>query len=281
MVYVESLEEITGLSMDVLVTRLRGVALDAHLHRISLENIESNRYNIFRSAFNRILNSETARQTYAQIIDGLPIADVAWDRRSPGIFGYEHPIEEHNELCPGAAEKTSAFIQEFDVNSLLFDPKLIQAYQNAVIGSKAFNTRLVELVVVALHQTAACLFKRHDLFSHGEDEIKRITDYVMPRPLTACDTDREGAGWIDVPPRPTLFNHAYYLDDDIYPEGIADIVGYWAEDRIIGGVVVFDRRADPRAGRETEDAQLDNGDTAEYLGPSWPRRIDNTNLSAP
>jgi hypothetical protein len=26
-----------------------------------------------------------------------------------------------------------------------------------------------------------------------------------------------------------------------YPEGIADMVGYWAKDRILGGVVLFDR----------------------------------------
>lgn len=45
-------------------------------------------------------------------------------------------------------------------------------------------------------------------------------------------------------PRPTVFNHPHYLDDDVYPEGVADIVGYWAEDRILGGVVVFDRRAE-------------------------------------
>ena len=52
---------------------------------------------------------------------------------------------------------------------------------------------------------------------------------------------------VDVPPRQTLFNHPAYFEDDIYPEGLADVVGYWAEDRILGGVVIFDRRpqADP------------------------------------
>lgn len=159
--------------MDAMVTRLRGFALYAHLHRISLENIGSDRYGIFRRAFVRVLDSETARQTYAQIIDGLPIADVAWGRRSPGVFGDEHPIEEHPELCPEAVEKTKFFIQDFNINSLLCDPKLVQAYQNATIGSKAFNTSLVELVAVALHQMAAYLFTRHDLRSYDEKEIER------------------------------------------------------------------------------------------------------------
>lgn len=43
-------------------------------------------------------------------------------------------------------------------------------------------------------------------------------------------------------PAPTLFNHPWYLDHDQYPNGIADIVGYWAESRILGGVILFDRR---------------------------------------
>lgn len=45
-------------------------------------------------------------------------------------------------------------------------------------------------------------------------------------------------------PRRTFFVHQAYLDEDIYPEGIADIVGYWTEDRMLGGVAVFDRKAE-------------------------------------
>ena len=40
----------------------------------------------------------------------------------------------------------------------------------------------------------------------------------------------------------TLFCHPWYRDYDQYPNGIADSVGYWAEARILGGVVLFDRR---------------------------------------
>lgn len=58
-----------------------------------------------------------------------------------------------------------------------------------------------------------------------------------------------GVIWADVPPRATLFSHHGYLADDVYPQGVADIVGYWAEDRILGGVTVFDRQAEQRAPR--------------------------------
>ena len=43
-------------------------------------------------------------------------------------------------------------------------------------------------------------------------------------------------------PLPTLFRHRWYVNYDQYPESVADMAGYWAEARILGGVVLFDRR---------------------------------------
>jgi len=40
---------------------------------------------------------------------------------------------------------------------------------------------------------------------------------------------------------PTLFSHLSYGVAEQYPDGVADIVGYWAENRVLGGVVIFDR----------------------------------------
>jgi hypothetical protein len=44
-------------------------------------------------------------------------------------------------------------------------------------------------------------------------------------------------------PPPTSFLHEWYRDHDQYPDGIADCVGYWAEARILGGVILFDRHS--------------------------------------
>lgn len=112
---------------------------------------------------------------------------------------------------------------------------MIADYQVAEFGFKAFNVRLVELVAVTLHQVGVLLFQL-DLRMHQGD-IDSIVNWRMP-PIE---------GLVDVPPRPTLFNHHAYLDADIYPEGVAGIVGYWAEDRILGGVAVFDRGAEDAA----------------------------------
>lgn len=245
----DSVGTLTGLSMDAMAQRLQEVALYAHLQRIPLENLTTDHLNIFHRALSRVLGSELAIDTFAQIVDGLPIADVAWDKRYPGIFGDDHPIEAHASLCPGVKDTTGAYLEQYDLHSLVFDLKLVQAYQDAPMASKAFHTRQIELVVIALHQIAVHLFKRDELRSHSQQDIDTVTSCVRVPPPASATVDPQDyvVTW---PTRPTLFNHPYYVDLDIYPEGLADIVGYWAEDRIVGTVVLFDRRADPRDPRD-------------------------------
>lgn len=270
----DSVGTLTGLSMDVMVQRLRDVALYAHLHRITLENLTTDYLNIFHRALLHVLGSELAIETFAQIVDGLPIADVAWDKRHPGIFGDDHPIEAHATLCPGVKDKTSACLEQYDLHSLVFDPKLAQAYQDAPLASEAFHTRLIELVVIALHQIAVDLFKRDDLRSHSQQEIDTVTNCVIVPPNSPAVNPQDYA--VTVPPRPTLFNHPYYVDLEIYPQGLADIVGYWAEDRIVGGVVLFDRRADPRDPRDRPD--VGNRGTSEEAGGQNPAKNNPPNI---
>lgn len=266
----DSIGELTGLSMDVMVARLREVALYAHLHRITLENLTTDRLDIFHRTVSRTLGSELAIETFAQIVDGLPIADVAYDKRYPGIFGDDHPIEEHATLCPGVKEKACACLQQYDLNSLAFDPLIVQAYQDAPLASKVFHTRLIELVVIALHQIAVDLFKREDLRSHSQQEIDTITSCVIVPPKATTYLDPQAYA-VTPPPRPTLFNHPYYRDLDIYPEGLADIVGYWAEECIIGGIVLFDRKADPRDPQDRPDEDQGKAPSNIWLHPARER----------
>ncbi|KAM0321320.1 hypothetical protein ACHAPQ_009488 [Fusarium lateritium] len=210
--------------LDAHADKLRRLARNAHNSRVPFDTITSDHHRrALDKAIRNILSTELAMFTHVQIIDGLPIADVAWDRRLPGIMG-EHIIDEHETLCPGALEKTQEYYENWQPSRLMLDP------ENAEPGSKNFNIRLLELVAVSLHQIAVFLFKANHRLHQGD--IDAVTNWKMP--LTES--------MIDVPPGPTLFSHHAYLDDDISPEGVADIVGYWAEDRILGGVVVFDRR---------------------------------------
>lgn len=99
---------------------------------------------------------------------------------------------------------------------------------------------MIELVAVAIHQIAAVLYEL-DTSVHKDDGV---TEWAPPK--------SDEFYWKHWPngPLPSLFHHRFYKDYDQYPRGVADMVGYWAEGRIFGGVVLFDRRdpsADPAA----------------------------------
>lgn len=144
------------------------------------------------------------------------------------------------------------------------------------MASKAFHARLIELVVIALHQIAVDLSKRDDLPLQSQQEIDTVTKCVIVPPKLPAVDPQDYA--VTVPPRPTLFNHPYYVDLEIYPEGLADIVWYWAEDRIVGGggIVLFDRRVDPRDPRDRPEEE--NQGTGEEAGGQNPAENSPPNV---
>lgn len=69
-------------------------------------------------AISNVLSTEIAEETYAQIIDGLPLASVVQDTANGGLPD-DHPIHDaHLDFCPGVLEKTREFRREFDISSL-------------------------------------------------------------------------------------------------------------------------------------------------------------------
>lgn len=91
---------------------------------------------------------------------------------------------------------------------------------------------LIELVAVAVHAIAVELFK---LDSHGPH--KKDT----PCPINDPHAHAEPYVRLRFPPWPTSFAVNSYTDVEQYPDGFADLAGYWAECLIFGGVVLFGR----------------------------------------
>ncbi|KAK4157367.1 hypothetical protein C8A00DRAFT_40212 [Chaetomidium leptoderma] len=207
--------------------------------QLSIADLDGEHRQLLVGAITRILATELAEITYAQIIDGLPIGDVAYDAR---IQPYgDHPIDHaHEELCPGMLEKAREFRGAFRPEILTFNSKLVHGYRACAPGSRGFKSRLIEMVAVAVHQIAAILFEL-DTSVHKDDGI---TEWAPPK------SDPWYWKWHPGGPLPTLLHHDWYVDYDQYPRHTADMVGYWAEARILGGVVLFDRRnpeAEPSA----------------------------------
>ncbi|KAI1735729.1 hypothetical protein F4680DRAFT_434330 [Xylaria scruposa] len=197
------------------------------------ENLNMQHLEILNLALSNLLRTEVAEFTLAQIIDGLPTRSSF----SQSHFGTpkDHPVAAHEGLCPGSLEKILEFRSAFDVMSLRFSPALLQGYQDAEANSRAFCLRLVEILAVACHQIAAFLF---EIDKENEHRKEYEAWAVEQHQLKAAGGEQYQ--YVEAEP-PTVFYHHSYRDHEQYPRGLPDVVGYWAESKIFGGVVLLDR----------------------------------------
>lgn len=210
---------------------------DANVRKLSVSSLSDPHRDIFEKALRRILSTDVAELTFAQIADGLPIAAVAKD--SFLQVQHPHPLYKlHQEVCAGAVRKVKELRDNLHFDVLKFTASLIHGFNGAAPGSRIFQTLLVEMVARAIHQLTTQLHQLQlNIGCHTNDG------------LASWVPDKDDELWWrwhpDGRPPPTLFWHTWYRDYDLYINGISDGVGYWAESRILGGVVLFDRR-DPK-----------------------------------
>ncbi|KAN0102212.1 hypothetical protein V8E51_012722, partial [Hyaloscypha variabilis] len=158
-----------------------------------------------------------AQRTFAQIFDGLPTRDDV------GYFPtYSKEIADNPTSSPEAMETAKELRQHFNTYISQVDAKLAQAYQDAALGSREFYMRLLEMTAVACHDIAALVYENTQpgLRQEGQSLEQRLA-------LLGG--------------RPTDFMHEDYYYFQQYPKGVLDVVGYWAEYHLFGGVVLFDR----------------------------------------
>lgn len=115
----------------------------------------------------------------------------------------------------------------------------MQAFEHSEPGTDAFLFRLLELLSRSIH----CIAVSIDVTatkSHAGD-IEAATTYHQPPMMVPVG--RNMRAYPLPPPHGSLFFHRKYKNHEHYTFGRADMAGYWAEDRIFGGVVLFDRGA--------------------------------------
>ncbi|KAH6876355.1 hypothetical protein B0T10DRAFT_610361 [Thelonectria olida] len=199
--------------------------------RVRADRLDAIHLQALARALRNLLQSDLALITYAQILDGLPTSDTAWDQYG-SKYDPDHPVNQHEELCPGSLEMARKFREEFDIYDLKLSAELLEEFQATVPSARAFKLRLIETAASALHQIGVLLFrldKLHDASTTDGYDIEAVTHWERP-------PDE----WARVVPWPTMFIQTHFAAHEQYPNGIGDMVGYWAEDRIIGGVVLFD-----------------------------------------
>ena len=109
-----------------LIEHLLEIAKIEYSQHITLEGLETTHYKTFIRTMANLLATESALKTLAQIIDSLPIANVAWDQRCHSLDP-DHPLDEHEEICPGSIEKAQELRKDFDFSTLKFNPKVSNA----------------------------------------------------------------------------------------------------------------------------------------------------------
>ncbi|KAK2602871.1 hypothetical protein N8I77_009373 [Diaporthe amygdali] len=125
-------------------------------------------------------------------------------------------------------DRTRAFRDDFDPFSLDLPVQVLERYQCIPAGSWASKLPFIELVAVAIHRIAVLIYKQGSF--HMETGLP-----VEENRLCFAPTG-PGRHY-----HPTPFCLYAYADLEQYPEGVADVTGYWAENCIFGGVVVFSR----------------------------------------
>ncbi|PGH36277.1 hypothetical protein GX50_00962 [[Emmonsia] crescens] len=235
-----------------------------HSITVSLADIDSERAGMLKQVLSTLLRSSTVKDVFAQVIDGLPIKTT-----------YELTITRRFELLsrmePSA--QSIALSNQFCSSSEMFDnlklnARTAQLYQAAPLYSYCFNMHLLELAAVAVHDMAGNLFASF----HPDGE---------PRLEQAAGTGFQQQGLISL-------STMSYIRSDIYPRGVLDVVGYWAEAHIFGGIVVFDRGAEEGA-RNCYGAyihppypadlfQLSDSQIAQFSLQAKQQKNDNLNL---
>lgn len=84
-----------------------------------LKHLDAEHFEPLRQCLVNLLSTQVAELTYAQIVDGMPLASVYAEDH---WFRDGLPVMEHEELCPGVLEKTQRFRSEFDILSLNLQP---------------------------------------------------------------------------------------------------------------------------------------------------------------
>ncbi|OAQ96772.1 hypothetical protein LLEC1_00647 [Akanthomyces lecanii] len=223
---------------------------------VSPQLLDPAHHEAFQMALSRLLSTENARETVAQLMDGLPLYHIL--RGTAGVNNLSGaPIQQHTALCEGSTERADEFISSFDVNLLQLSASLLQAFQHSKPGTDRFLFRLLELLSRSVHCIAVSIELTATKCHAGD--IEAATTYQQPPMMVPVGKNIKA--YPSPPPHGSLFFHRRYKDHEQYPFGKADMAGYWAEDRIFGGVVLV------ASGTETHSVWLHSG------RKGWTKRI--------
>ncbi|KAJ5574136.1 uncharacterized protein N7459_008563 [Penicillium hispanicum] len=212
--------------------------------KVAINDLDPDHWGAVQSSIQHILSTQVAEYTLAQIVDGLPTKHTDRYRDRP----YAPEVDERDNPTATAFNVVAEWRSTFHLEILTIDSDVVQAYQNTSIGTRDFELRLIEITAVAVHTIAMYLFLHTNKPPYKFPKLPNLEH--MPTELMVPLQD--------LPQKPTYLYHHNYIDYEQYPLGIADMVGYWAEYQIFGGVVLFNRG---ESEKERHTLRIDADDT--------------------
>ncbi|KAL2372433.1 hypothetical protein RJ035_007240 [Blastomyces gilchristii] len=175
-------------------------------------------------ALHCILATEVAEQSFGMLIDGrLTMKALRACRRIRLSEDYDE-IAKYTGPSQDTISMFRSLREQFDLSHVLIKASSAERFQRSTVqpSSADFQRGLLDLVVSMVHDLAVSIF----------EELHR-SKYQ--------NTPHQG------PERPLLpdFRHPKYLQSYLYPHGPIELVGYWMETRLFGGVVVFEHGNPP------------------------------------
>ncbi|TPX21938.1 hypothetical protein DIZ76_015903 [Coccidioides immitis] len=170
-------------------------------------------------ALRRILATEVAEESFSMLIDGrLTMKALRACRRIRLGEDYDE-IAKYTGPSQDTISMFRSLREQFDLSHVLIKASSAERFQRSAVqaSSADFQRGLLDLVVSMVHDLAVSIF----------EELHR-SKYQ--------NTPHQG------PERALLpdFRHPKYLQSYLYPHGPIELVGYWMETRLFGGVVVFE-----------------------------------------
>lgn len=102
---------------------MSGIPRQSHSSRVNLENLETEYYTDVERAMSTILSTKLATETFAQVVDGIPIREVYKE-----YYGYRRKDFEKN-ICPGhpALQASESYRRDFSISFLQVGTKVIRS----------------------------------------------------------------------------------------------------------------------------------------------------------
>jgi hypothetical protein len=96
--------------------------------KVLAAHLDADHRDAYSRAVQAILATNLAEITMAQLVDGLPKAEIAWQAQG-SFLCRSHPLTDHGELCEGVLEKTQSLRDDLNLDTLSFESHVRKSLQ--------------------------------------------------------------------------------------------------------------------------------------------------------